>query len=356
MGSLQNAAGAEPGIAASGRESPPASFSQLGIPTGPELRNTVLFGPIKPLRAVSRLEWAFFTISSLSLIVSLGFTVERLITLPKNTDDYTFAIMLCFTSLFCFFYIVHGILKERYHEIAVFISSSFLLLLYLVLNVASASQTVGASIEKKVRLGVAVLFLIGIVYLGVRVAHGYRRERKLLFRINAKEDLQAMLGWLFLCSSLIFFDVQLQGTMLIFVMHNGVDLNDVETIVLAVGVLVTLVWAFAGERTIYKESKAWLCVFVLLWFPNVVYIGLRLYDWKPLGPISHIPMKRLETKKECDLVLKHGCTLCRVQWDVPAVHVKSVLVWKIKSAIALSTMSVCNQSASMEVPFISSCL
>ncbi|XP_075540542.1 uncharacterized protein LOC142575244 isoform X1 [Dermacentor variabilis] len=278
MGSLQNAAGAEPGIAASGRESPPASFSQLGIPTGPELRNTVLFGPIKPLRAVSRLEWAFFTISSLSLIVSLGFTVERLITLPKNTDDYTFAIMLCFTSLFCFFYIVHGILKERYHEIAVFISSSFLLLLYLVLNVASASQTVGASIEKKVRLGVAVLFLIGIVYLGVRVAHGYRRERKLLFRINAKEDLQAMLGWLFLCSSLIFFDVQLQGTMLIFVMHNGVDLNDVETIVLAVGVLVTLVWAFAGERTIYKESKAWLCVFVLLWFPNVVYIGLRLYD------------------------------------------------------------------------------
>ncbi|XP_054921535.1 uncharacterized protein [Dermacentor andersoni] len=239
MGSLQNAAGAEPGIAAPGRESPPASFSQLGIPTGPELRNTVLFGPIKPLRAVSRLEWAFFTISSLSLIVSLGFTVERLITLPKNTDDYTFAIMLCFTSLFCFFYIVHGILKERYHEIAVFISSSFLLLLYLVLNVASASQTVGASIEKKVRLGVAVLFLIGIVYLGVRVAHGYRRERKLLFRINAKEDLQAMLGWLFLCSSLIFFDVQLQ---------------------------------------IYKESKAWLCVFVLLWFPNVVYIGLRLYD------------------------------------------------------------------------------
>ncbi|XP_050025181.1 uncharacterized protein [Dermacentor andersoni] len=356
MGSLQNAAGAEPGIAAPGRESPPASFSQLGIPTGPELRNTVLFGPIKPLRAVSRLEWAFFTISSLSLIVSLGFTVERLITLPKNTDDYTFAIMLCFTSLFCFFYIVHGILKERYHEIAVFISSSFLLLLYLVLNVASASQTVGASIEKKVRLGVAVLFLIGIVYLGVRVAHGYRRERKLLFRINAKEDLQAMLGWLFLCSSLIFFDVQLQGTMLIFVMHNGVDLNDVETIVLAVGVLVTLVWAFAGERTIYKESKAWLCVFVLLWFPNVVYIGLRLYDWKPLGPISHIPMNRLETKKECDLVLKYCCTLCHVQWDFPAVHIKSVLVWKIKSAIALSTMSVCNQSTSMEVPFISCCL
>ncbi|XP_049520314.1 uncharacterized protein LOC119446736 isoform X4 [Dermacentor silvarum] len=217
MGSLQNAAGAEPGIAASGRESPPASFSQLGIPTGPELRNTVLFGPIKPLRSVSRLEWTFFTISSLSLIVSLGFTVERLITLPKNTDDYTFAIMLCFTSLFCFYYIVHGILKERYHEIAVFISSSFLLLVYLVLNVASTSQTVGASIEKK-------------------------------------------------------------GTMLIFVMHNGVDLNDIETIVLAVGVLVTVVWAFAGEFTIYKESKAWLCVFVLLWFPNVVYIGLRLYD------------------------------------------------------------------------------
>uniref|UniRef100_A0A224YK56 Conserved plasma membrane protein n=1 Tax=Rhipicephalus zambeziensis TaxID=60191 RepID=A0A224YK56_9ACAR len=281
MGSLQNAVGAEPSTAASGRESPPTSFSQLGIPTGPDLRNTALFGPIKPLSAVSRLEWAFFTISSLSLIVSLGFTVERLISLKKDTDDYTFAIMLCFTSLFCFFYIVHGILKERYHEIAVFIFSSILLLVYLILNVVSPSQTAEASIQKKVRLGVAVFFLLGIIYLGGKVAHGYWSERRLLFRINAKEDLQGMLGWLFLCSSLIFFDVQLQGTMLIFVMNHGTHLSHIEIIVLAVGPVVTLLGAIAGECTIRKESKVWLSIFVVLWFPNVVYIGLKLYDLKP---------------------------------------------------------------------------
>ncbi|KAL1428339.1 hypothetical protein MTO96_002724 [Rhipicephalus appendiculatus] len=281
MESLQNAVGAEPSTAASGRESPPASFSQLGIPTVPDLRNTTLFGPIKRLSAVSRLEWAFFTISSLSLIVSLGFTVERLISLKKDTDDYTFAIMLCFTSLFCFLYIVHGILKERYHEIAVFIFSSILLLVYLILNVASPSQTAGASVEKKVRLGVAVCFLPFIICLGGLVVQGYWKERRLLFRINANEDLQAMLGWLFLCSSLIFFDVQLQGTMLIFVMDHGTDLNHIEIIVLAVGPVVTLVWAIAGECTIRKESKLWLFIFVLLWFPNVVYIGLELHDLEP---------------------------------------------------------------------------
>ncbi|KAH6933015.1 hypothetical protein HPB50_011558 [Hyalomma asiaticum] len=256
MGSLQNAAGAEPETAATGRESPPASFSQLGIPTGPDLRNTALFGPIKPLRALSRFEWAFFIFSSLSLVVSLGFTVERLINLPKDTDDYTFAIMLCFTSLFCFFYIVHGILKERYHEIVVFIVSSFLLFLYLILNVASTSQTVGATTLKAVRLGVAFLFLIAIVYLGGQVAHRYRKDRKLLFRINAKEDLQAMLGCIFLCSSLIFFDIQLQGTMLIFVMNHGANLSNTETIVLAVGVVVTVIWAIAGERTLQRNKSS----------------------------------------------------------------------------------------------------
>ncbi|KAH7955411.1 hypothetical protein HPB52_000855 [Rhipicephalus sanguineus] len=179
MGSLQNAVGAESGTAASGRESPPASFSQLGIPTGPDLRNTTLFGPV--------------------------------------------------------------------------------------------------------RLGVAVFFLLGIIYLGGRVAHGYWSERRLLFRINAKEDLQAMLGWLFLCSSLIFFDVQLQGTMLIFVMNHGTDLSRTEIIVLAVGPVVTVLWAIAGECTIRKESKIWLSIFVLLWFPNVVYIGLKLYDASFVG-------------------------------------------------------------------------
>ncbi|XP_049270390.1 uncharacterized protein LOC119389461 isoform X3 [Rhipicephalus sanguineus] len=356
MGSLQNAVGAESGTAASGRESPPASFSQLGIPTGPDLRNTTLFGPIKPLSAVSRLEWAFFTISSLSLIVSLGFTVERLISLEKNTDDYTFAIMLCFTSLFCFFYIVHGILKERYHEIAVFIFSSILLLVYLILNVVSPSQTAGASIEKKVRLGVAVFFLLGIIYLGGRVAHGYWSERRLLFRINAKEDLQAMLGWLFLCSSLIFFDVQLQGTMLIFVMNHGTDLSRTEIIVLAVGPVVTVLWAIAGECTIRKESKIWLSIFVLLWFPNVVYIGLKLYDWKPLGPIRHSQLSMLVMKRKRDLVAWLHTTLCAVGVPTCALQECSCVDDQESALCAIAhNMSVCKQPTNMEVLFMSRC-
>ncbi|XP_037289555.2 uncharacterized protein LOC119183319 isoform X4 [Rhipicephalus microplus] len=350
MGSLQNAVRSGASASASGRDSPPVSFGQLGIPTGPDLRNTTLFGPIKPLSAVSRLEWAFFTISSLSLLVSLGFTVERLISLEKDTDDYTFAIMLCFTSLFCFFYIVHGILKERYHEIAVFIFSSILLLVYLILNVVSPSQTAGASIQKKVRLGVAVFFLLGIIYLGGKVSHSYWSERRLLFRINAKEDLQAMLGWLFLCSSLIFFDVQLQGTMLIFVMNNGTDVSHVEIIVLAVGPVVTLAGAIAGECTIRKESKVWLSIFVVLWFPNVVYIGLKLYDWKPLGPISHRQLSMLELKRKRDLDLEHGCTMCcrMSHQECPFKDDQDPVLCTIAH-----NSSVCKQPANVDVLFVS---
>lgn len=284
MGSREDAVitGARAGVKADGRESPPASFSQLGIPTSPPgLRNTTLFGPIKPLAALSRTEWAFFVISSSSLLVSVGFTVQRLGTLPRQSDDFTFAIMLLFTSLFCFFYIVHGILKERYHEIAVFIISTVLLVAYLIINVASTSETDHKPLLKQVRLGVAVAFLLPIVYLGGRVARTYQQERKLLYRINATQDLQSMLGWLFLCSSLVMFDVQLQGTMLIFVMEDGTNLSQMETIVLAVGVPVTVVWTVAAYITIYKESKVWLCVFIVLWFPNVVYVAFKLYHLAP---------------------------------------------------------------------------
>lgn len=60
------------------------------------------------------------------------------------------------------------------------------------------------------RLVVALVFLTGILWWGGQVAKGYWLERRLLFHINAKADLQSMYQRLFLCSSLISFDLQLQ--------------------------------------------------------------------------------------------------------------------------------------------------
>ncbi|XP_029841271.3 uncharacterized protein LOC115324777 isoform X2 [Ixodes scapularis] len=260
-----------------GRSSPPPSFSQLGIPTGQGLQNTFL-GPAKHLRDVSRKEWLFFGVSTLSLLVSLGFTIERLMTLSPSTDDYTFAIMLFYTACFCFFYIVHGILKERFYEIIVFIVSSVIVAIYLVLNVASNYYDKDPTPAIKIaRLVVALVFLTGILWWGGQVAKGYWLEKRLLFHINAKADLQFMYQRLFLCSSLISFDLQLQGSMLIFVLENGTTLSQLEIWVLSVGPVVTCLWAVAGYLAMDHESKPLVALFFILWLPNVVYIGYRLY-------------------------------------------------------------------------------
>ncbi|XP_077507601.1 uncharacterized protein LOC144118569 isoform X2 [Amblyomma americanum] len=220
----------------------------------------LLFGPVKSLRKITKEEWQFFAVSSLSLLVSLGFTVERLVTLPKTSDDYTFAIMLCFTSIFCFFYVVHGMLQERYQEIAVFMASTVLLTVYLIINVVSdviSGHGSGASfIQKAVRLGIAlVLFLPLILVLGGRTAHTYRNNRWLMFEINASDEMQEMFGMLFLCSSLIFFDLQLQITMLIFVMNDGILMNTTEIVVLSVGVPVAIAFAVIGNYALHKHES-----------------------------------------------------------------------------------------------------
>ncbi|CAN7986946.1 unnamed protein product, partial [Ixodes hexagonus] len=237
-----------------------------------------LFPQAKHLRDVSRKEWLFFGVSALSLLVSLGFTIERLMTLPSNSDDYTFAIMLCYTACFCFFYIVHGILKERFYEIVVFIVSSVIVVVYLVLNVASTYDKDPTPVIKIVRLCLALVFLVAILFWGVQVARGYWLERRLLFHINAKANLQSMYQKLFVCSSLISFDLQLQGSMLIFVLENGTAaLDKMEIWVLSVGPVVTCLWAVAGLLAMDHESKPLVVLFYVLWAPNVVYIGYRLY-------------------------------------------------------------------------------
>lgn len=146
----------------------------------------------------------------------MGFTIDRLASLKRGSDDYTFAMMLCFTSCFCFFYIIHGVLKERYYEIAVFIASSVVLLVYLLLNLISTNEknpnlNMDSSLKIKLaRFIVAVVFEIFICVLGGMVIKNYSVQARMLFDINARSDYQSMYKRLFLCSSLISFDLQIQ--------------------------------------------------------------------------------------------------------------------------------------------------
>lgn len=258
--------------------------ADLCLQLRPKLNYKPLFGQYKPLETLRKVEWAFILTSTLGLSASLGFCIRELVILPKNADDYTFSIMVCFTTVVTFYYIVHGVFKERWPELIVFIVSGVDFTVYLVLNVAYSRET-SDRIVQQVRLGVDVFFLIVITSLGGWLVRDYYSRHEMVCLINCRSDAVVKLNWFFCCASLITLDWQLQASLTIFVLENGLEATPFEIIIVVGNAAVITLWIFAGYLTIYKESKVWLCAFVILWIPSVnymVYKCVRLYKRAPI--------------------------------------------------------------------------
>ncbi|XP_077563208.1 uncharacterized protein LOC144178932 isoform X2 [Haemaphysalis longicornis] len=190
-----------------------------------KLMNSRMIGQYKNPKYLKKAEWWFLFVSFLSLVVSMGFTIHRLVTLPKDSDDYTFTIMLCFTTLVSSYYIISGVLKERWPELLVFIASCFILTCYLAVNVAYSSP-IPSMTEKT-------------------------------------------------------------ATMLICALENGTSATQVEIIWIVVGALLATIRIVAGYLSIYKESKPWMTAFYFLWIFNLAYMVFKCARLVSLAPYEN---------------------------------------------------------------------
>ncbi|XP_077563209.1 uncharacterized protein LOC144178932 isoform X3 [Haemaphysalis longicornis] len=258
----------------------------LGPEIIPKLKCNRIFGKYKNPKYLKKAEWWFLFVSFLSLVVSMGFTIHRLVTLPKDSDDYTFTIMLCFTTLVSSYYIISGVLKERWPELLVFIASCFILTCYLAVNVAYSSP-IPSMTEKTARLTVGVIFLLFNAALGGRLVYVYIDRREMVCLINCREDMVKGLIWLFCCASLITLDWQLQATMLICALENGTSATQVEIIWIVVGALLATIRIVAGYLSIYKESKPWMTAFYFLWIFNLAYMVFKCARLVSLAPYEN---------------------------------------------------------------------
>lgn len=197
----------------------------LGPEIIPKLKCNRIFGKYKNPKYLKKAEWWFLFVSFLSLVVSMGFTIHRLVTLPKDSDDYTFTIMLCFTTLVSSYYIISGVLKERWPELLVFIASCFILTCYLAVNVAYSSP-IPSMTEKT-------------------------------------------------------------ATMLICALENGTSATQVEIIWIVVGALLATIRIVAGYLSIYKESKPWMTAFYFLWIFNLAYMVYKCARLVSLAPYEN---------------------------------------------------------------------
>ncbi|XP_071036138.1 uncharacterized protein [Parasteatoda tepidariorum] len=102
-------------------------------PIPPRIQQT-FFGKIRAFNSFTTLEWVYLTTSLIALTVSLGITIERLTVINANESDFTFAVLLLLTTVFCYMYVIHSMFTERFDELMVFVVSNITVLIYCIVN------------------------------------------------------------------------------------------------------------------------------------------------------------------------------------------------------------------------------
>ncbi|XP_022104177.1 uncharacterized protein LOC110986544 [Acanthaster planci] len=249
----------------------PVTFADLGVRPEAEIVQTY-FGKRRPISSLSRKEWVFGALAILSIVGAAGLTIERLVDLKKDSQDFTFAMVLLLTICFCLFYVLNGIFGERPYELLIFIVGTLILMIYSIVNYA---QTINTSTLKQYERDIKLARLIIVValgpvniVLGAIIAREYYLSRNLIFRtVGANIDLQGTL------------------TLVILVLKAGVThLDTLEIVVLAVGVCYAAMWFACGLYAMYGENK--ILVFIVLAFSlfEPAYIIYKFVDvgmdWK----------------------------------------------------------------------------
>lgn len=145
------------------------------------------------------------------------------------------------------------------------------------------------------RIGIQLRMAGSVVYTIVsggfacKVAVEYHRNGWRVCTARNSENSASQktrLTWFYICSCLITFELQIQVTVLFFVLENGMNMTLAEGVLLVTGLHATFVWALAGFATIHEESLLWLSAFVFLWTRSLAYIAYKLIRIPYLAPFE----------------------------------------------------------------------
>ncbi|XP_077564881.1 uncharacterized protein LOC144180406 [Haemaphysalis longicornis] len=251
--------------------------------TSIDLRDNFIFGKYKHPCSLLDEEMVFLSFSLVNLLVSMAFTIHRLATLRKDTDDYTFTIMLFFNTLVSVYYVISGVLRERWPELVVLIASCVILLVYLIDNVKYAT-TIPGKMEKVVHVSFGGVFLVFVLLVGGWLALNYLTRSRMVCLIDCREKMVKKLRLQFVCSSLVALDGQLQVTFLISILENGTAATPWEIGVISGGVIIAIIRFCFGYQGIFKESKYFIWTFFFLCIPNGAYMACKLNKLVHLAP------------------------------------------------------------------------
>ncbi|XP_072019298.1 uncharacterized protein [Amphiura filiformis] len=267
----------------------PVTFADLGVTSEAATVQTFV-GTRRPLSSLTTLEWLFLGIALLSTLGALGLTLERIIDVEKDTADATFAVLLLINIVFVTFYILNGVFGERAFEVLAFVIGVFVLLLYCVINYIQNPGSGNENIIKLTRLVLISVFGPVDIVLGLFIAKQYHDSKNLIFRtVGANVALQELCTKVFLCESLLKFDLQLTMSLVFLIMNDGLATIDLEEkLVLGIGISYGIIWICLGYLAMRYENKTLSWMFLCTSWMQPAYIVYKLVDlgldW--LGMIS----------------------------------------------------------------------
>ncbi|XP_046583427.1 uncharacterized protein LOC124290675 isoform X2 [Haliotis rubra] len=173
----------------------------------------------------------------------------------------------------CFYYLLHGVLKECRHEMIILVITTIIMVVYLIVNYASGSQDK----IKLARLIIGCCLAPVVVVMGLYLGRKYHQPGWLLFRtVGASFTLQAMCNKLFLFLDLLKLDLQLGITLAFFTHVNDPNVKTLDIVVLCVGLVISGAWFILGHMCVRRESKILTYLFTVLSPLELCYVIYKI--------------------------------------------------------------------------------
>ena len=231
-----------------------------------------LLGKTKTLAGLDRNEWIFLLLCIPCVLATMALTVHSLIvTLDPDSHKYIFAIILLINSVFCLFYTIHGVLREREFELYCLILAILILTVYVIVNFALTYSPTKIKLARFIVIVVLAPLIIGYAWV-VGKGFGY-----LLFRtVGAGSEIQDMYHTASRFSGLLKIDYQLAVILLVLTIEDVEKMSYFSKCCLAVGVPFQMLASLVGWVAMRTEQLVLVWCFLPLCCAEPVFIGYRI--------------------------------------------------------------------------------
>ncbi|KAK6994165.1 hypothetical protein BgiMline_010752 [Biomphalaria glabrata] len=252
-------------------------YSKYGIKDVPKFTKTTALGKTKTFAGLFPKEWLFVIVSIINITTAIGLTLYRMIVVVQSEDsdspDFTFTLLLLINAVFCYFYVLHGVLRERVFELYAFMAAILVVTLYCLLEYFVFNPSRQTTV-KLVRLILACLLAPPNIFLAFIVSKNFGY---LEFRIvGASKELQRLYEQAAIFSCLLKFDLQATSSIVILALEDGTQVSTLETVSLAIGLPYSLMWCLLGWLTLRRELKYGAITFAVLGFIKPCYYVYKI--------------------------------------------------------------------------------